>query len=74
MKRMKRYLDAERCAIMERIDERCKTDMSPKAMATGREDDFVTVIPYPFIGSLRAQFAWETADRITKTSLIFRLR
>ena len=68
------YLDAERCAIMERIEERCSTNISPKADARGRSDDFVTVYAYPFqVGMPCAQFTWSTADHITKTTLRFNL-
>ncbi len=64
--------DAERCAIMERINERCSTNISVRAMTAGRSEPFLTVWAYPYDGR-RAEFSWDTARRLSLTGGRFNL-
>jgi hypothetical protein len=64
---MRTYLDAERCAIMERIRERCSTNLSPRAECSGRQNNYLEVCAWPYQpGYPRAEFSWSTADKISR--------
>jgi hypothetical protein len=66
--------DAERCAIMERIRERCNTSVSARAECAGRALPFIVILPYPYTDTgASATFSWEAAKRISLTGGRFNL-
>lgn len=60
-------LDAERCGIMERFEERGGTLDGRPALVCGRLNEFATVVAMDGSG-VRVEVSWPALDRIARAA------